>query len=281
MNIKLSICTFVMACFGYVTLQAQTVTPAKNPAASVNEPAQPFLFSVNTLTASTPFWSLNYSGSYGERIAGPFGYDGTTQQFALKGYMGNRLTLYANAALGFSRSGGAASAQQAEVMRDFIGGRQNFGPRVGLSFGVSRDWSNTKAIFSRVTASFDAASWRFLGNARFEKAFASNRDDIDLVTSLGFHHRLVGSLYGGLEAVGEDLEGFWEADEAEGGAKLLIGPSLNMTPANSRFSFSVCGGPVFYATHSQVVPSEAIRDIGTLGAQNGFSLRAAVSFNLH
>ncbi|WP_211166307.1 hypothetical protein [Mucilaginibacter robiniae] len=278
---RINIGTFIIAVLASITMQAQTVAPKTSYAIPASEAAQPFLFSVNTLTASAPFWNLNYSGSCGERVAGPFGYDGTTQQFALKGYMGDRFTLYANAALGFSRSGNAASAQQAEVMRDFIGGKQIFGPRVGLSFGVSRDWSNVKAIFSRITTSFDAASWRFIGNARFEKAFASNRDDIDLVSSIGFHHRLVGTLYGGLEAVGEDLEGFWEADEAEGGAKLLIGPSLNLVPAYSRFSFSVCGGPVFYATHSQVVPSDAIRDVGTPAAQNGFTLRAAVNFNLH
>lgn len=239
---------------------------------------QPFLFSINTLTANTPSWSLNYSGSYGENVASNFGYNGVDQQFSVKGYLGNRFTLYANAALGFANNGGNASAQQAEVLRDFFGGKQAYGPRLGLSFGVSRDYSNVKAIFSRITASFDAAAWRFGGNMRFEKAFSSTRDDIDLITSVGFHHRVVGKLYAGFEAVGEDLEGFWEADEAEGGAKLLVGPSLNMTPDNSRFSFSVCGGPVFYATHSPVIPSEAVRDFT---GQNGFTLRALVSFNLH
>jgi len=252
--------------------------PFGNKPATSTETTQPFLFSVTTLTANAPQWSLNYSGSYGENTASPFGYSGVDQQVSVKGYLGSRFTLYANAALGFANTGGTASAQQAEVLRDFIGGKQAFGPRLGLSFGVSRDYANVKSIFSRIAASFDAASWRFGGNMRFEKAFSSTRDDLDLITSIGFHHRIKGKLYAGFEAVGEDLEGFWEADEAEGGAKLLIGPSLNMTPDNSRFSFSVCGGPVFYATHSPVVPSEAIRDFN---GQNGFTLRAMVSFNLH
>ncbi|WP_183564929.1 hypothetical protein [Mucilaginibacter sp. SP1R1] len=241
---------------------------------------QPFLFSVNTLTGNTPFWSLNYSGSYGERASTPFGYNGVDQQFAVKGYLGNQFTLYANASVGFARDGGTTSAQQAELLHDFIGGKQLLGPRIGLSLGASRDWTNVKAIFSRVTASFDAASWKFAGNLRFEKAFDKSRDDIDLVTSLGFHHRIVGQFFGGVEAVGEDLEGFWEADEAEGGAKLLVGPSINYVPPGSRFAFSVCGGPIFYATHSNVIPSEAIRDLSTL-AQNGYTIRAQISFNIH
>lgn len=260
--------------------KAQSGFGGSTPMYSAASP-QPFLFSVNTLTASTPFWSVNYSGSYGERVAGPFGFDGVDQQLAVKGYMGNRFTLYGNAAIGFGRSGGVTSAQQIEVLRDVFGGKQLFGPRLGFSLGAGRDWSNVKSVFSRVTASFDKASWRIIGNARFEKAFSSKRDDIDLISSVGFQHRLTGNFYAGIEAVGEDLEGFWEADEAEGGAKLLVGPSLNLIPSNSRLAFSLCGGPVFYATHSNVIPSEAIRDVGTIGAQNGFTVRASVSFNLH
>jgi hypothetical protein len=280
MSMKKALSFFLIMFFTCLLAKAQQLASG-NKYLNQTAAAQPFLFSVNTLTANAPRWSLNYSGSYGENTAGPFGYNGVDQQLSVKGYLGNRFTLYANAALGFSSTGGTASAQQAEVLRDFIGGKNPFGPRVGLSFGLSRDWSNVKAIFSRVTASFDAASWRFGGNMRFEKAFSSSRDDIDLITSVGFHHRVAGRLYAGFEAVGEDLEGFWEADEAEGGAKLLVGPSLNLTTLNSRFSFSVCGGPVFYATRSQVIPSEAIRDVSSFAGQNGFTLRALVSFNLH
>jgi hypothetical protein len=137
------------------------------------------------------------------------------------------------------------------------------------------------AIFSRITASFDAPKWRLGGNLRIEKAFSNSRDGIDLVTSLGFQHRITGPVFAGFEIMGQDLEGFWEADEAEGGAKLLIGPSVNVAPANSRFSFSVSGGPVFYATHSTALTSGAIRDVGLLASQNGYTLRAMVAFNLH
>ena len=56
--------------------------------------------------------------------------------------------------------------------------------------------------------------------------------------------------------------------------------SVNFNPVNSKLSFSVCGGPVFYATHSQIVPSAALRDVGTFAGQNGYSIRAQVAFNL-
>jgi len=265
----------------FISAKAQNQQFSKSLGSTSGGTTQPFLFSVNTLTADAPAWNFNYSGSYGEHTAGPFGYDGVDQQFAVKGYLGNRFTLFANADLGFAHNGSTTTAQQAEVIRDFVGGKTFSGARFGLGFGVNRDFSNTGAIFSRVTASFEAASWRVGGNMRFEKAFSKTRDGIDLVSSIGFQHRITGPVFAGIEAVGEDLEGFWEADEAEGGAKLLVGPSINVAPTNSRFSFSVSGGPVFYATHSTVIPSEAIRDVGTLGTQNGYTIRAMVAFNLH
>ena len=242
---------------------------------------QPFLFSVNTLTGENAYWNLHYSGSYGQRATGQFGYDGLGQQFGVKGYLGSRFTLYATAAIGFANKGGVTSAQQAEVIRDLIGGKQLNGFRLGAGLGLSRDWSSVGSAISRITASFDQTNWRLLGNLRFEKAFDSSRDKLDFITSIGFEHRIAEGWYLGFEAVGQDLEGFWEKDEAEGGAKVLIGPAINLAPAHSKLSFSISGGPVFYATRSQVIPSEAIRDIGAIASGNGYTVRALVNFNLH
>ncbi|WP_133300137.1 hypothetical protein [Mucilaginibacter terrenus] len=261
-----------------VTIKAQQTPALGMPTVSSGRVAsQPFLFSVNTLTPEMTKWNMQYSGSYGERAVTPFGFNGVDQQLAVKGYLGNRFTLFANASLGFARSGGVNSYQQVEVLRDVLGGRNAFGPRVGLGLGASRDWSNVKSLFSRLAVSFDAASWKIGGNMRFEKAFDKNRDNIDLISSVGFHHRIKGAFFAGIEAVGQDLEGFWDQEEAEGGAKLLIGPSLNVAPVGSRLSFSVCGGPIFYATRSNVAPSAAIRE---LPSSNGYTVRVQASFAL-
>ena len=258
-------------------ISAMAQLPEENNLFTAKRTPEPFLFSVTTLTPEDLKWSLDYSTSYGERVSGPFGYDGIGQQFALKGYLGKRYTLYANAALGFPREDNVSSAQQVEVIHDFIGGKKNLGLRFGVGLGASRDYINVKSLLSRVTLSYDAPRWKAGGNILFEKAFAANRDDIDVITSIGFHYRLSGNLYGGFETVGEDLEGFWDDEEAEGGAKLLVGPSLNMTTNNSRMSFSVSGGPVFYATRNQATNPEALRE---LPSQPGLTLRARVIFNL-
>ncbi len=244
------------------------------------EPAdtpEPFLFSVTTLTEEDQTWSVNYLGSYGERVEGPFGYDGVGQQFSLKGYLGSKLTLYAYTALGIPDGDNAASAQQIEVIRDFIGKRKPEGLRLGAGLGVSRDYSDVKSLLSRITMSFDVLRWKVGGNLLLEKSFASDRDAIDVITSMGLQYHFGGSLYGGIEAVGEDLEGFWDEEEAEGGAKLLVGPTINLIPNHSRFTFSAAGGPVMYATHSELTNPDAIRE---LPSQTGLTIRARIIFNL-
>ena len=244
---------------------------------TIKRSPEPFLFSMTTLTPEDLKWSLDYSGSYGERVSGPFGFEGIGQQFAVKGYLGSRFTCYASASLGFSAGNNVLSAQQAEIIRDFIGGKKTYGLRLGVGIGVGRDYFNVKSILSRATVSFNAPRWKAGGNMLFEKAFANNRDKIDVISSMGFHYCLAGNFFGGFEAVGEDLEGFWDSEEAEGGAKLLLGPSLNMTTNNSRISFSVSGGPVIYATQNPISNPNAMRE---LPSQSGMSVRARIIFNL-
>jgi hypothetical protein len=238
---------------------------------------EPFLFSKSTLTPEDLKWSMDYSTSYGERVKGAFGFDGVGQQFGLKGYLGRQFTLYVHGGFGFTRENEVSSAQQAEIIHDFIGGKKNQGFRLGIGLGASRDFSNVGSVLSRVTVAYDTPRWKACGNILFQKAFAANRDNIDVISSVGFHRLLFGKLYGGFEAVGEDLEGFWDKEEAEGGAKLLVGPSLNMTTNNQKIAFSVSGGPVFYATSNQISNLEALRELPT---QAGLTLRARIAFNL-
>ena len=238
---------------------------------------EPFLFSRTTLTSSDIPWSMEYSTSYGERVSGAFGFEGVGQQLGIKGYLGNKLTLCGQAAFGFDHQHNVTSAQLAEVIRNFIGGTKTQGLRLGVGLGVSRDFGGVVSILSRITATYDLNNWKAGGNMLIQKSFSANRDAVDLISSIGFHHRIYGNLYGGFETVGEDIEGFWDPEEAEGGAKLMVGPSLNMTTKDSRMSFSVSGGPVFYATQNLATNPVALRE---LPSQNGLTLRAKVIFNL-
>ena len=239
--------------------------------------SQPFLYSINALNPAARHWSLNYSGGYGQYTVTPLGFDGVNQNIAVKGYLGARFTLLTTMGVGFGSNGNTQTYQQAEVFKDFIGGRNPTGFRFGTSLGVIREFSDDLVVLSRFNAAYENPSWKFAANARVEKAFAADRDAFDVISSFGVLRRINGQLFGGVEAVGQDLEGLWETDEAEGGAKVLIGPSLNYVPIGSRLSFSLNAGPILYVTHSTITPNDsAVRE---LPLNNGFTVKFNVGFN--
>ncbi|GET33627.1 hypothetical protein PbJCM13498_24900 [Prolixibacter bellariivorans] len=279
MNSRMNKKFLLLALSGMLSFSAmaQTIEDNNLYVEPSNRTPEPFLFSVSTLTPDDHSWSVNYSSSYGKRSEELFGYDGVGQQFALKGYLGHRFTLNVNAALGFQANQNVVSSQQVEIIRDVIGGKKVSGLRLGIGLGLQRDFSSVTSALSRITASWEASRWNIGGNVLLGKAFSSNRDKIDILTSLGVQYQLLGSLYGGVEAVGEDLEGLWDPEEAEGGAKILVGPSLNLVPSASRFSFSLSGGPVMFASRSNETNPAAIRE---LPSQAGLMVRARIVFNL-
>ena len=274
MTKKLYFAAAIIAIVFPVVIKAQTINPT-TASVSMEQP-QPFLFTINTLNPAARGWSVNYSGGYGERTVTPIGYDGVDQNVAVKGYLGAKFTMLASMGIGFGSNGDIRSLQQAEVLRDFIGGNEPIGFRAGASLGFRREFNNDKVALSRITAAYDNLNWKLGANVRFEKAFDKGRDAFDVISSFGVHRKISGELFGGVEAVGQDLEGFWETDEAEGGARVLIGPSLNYVPVASRFSFTLCGGPIIYATRSVVAPNEfAVRELPT---SNGFTMKFNVGF---
>jgi hypothetical protein len=273
MTKKIQLIALIVMTLPFV-VKAQTINP-QMASGSMQQP-QPFLFTINTLNPAARGWSLNYSGGYGQRTVTPLGYDGVDQNATVKGYLGAKFTLLASLGVGFGNNGDIKSLQQAEVLRDFFGGNNPTGFRFGAGLGFRREFNNDKVALSRITAAYENLQWKLGANVRFEKAFDKNRDNLDVISSIGVHRQISGQLFGGIEAVGQDLEGFWEADEAEGGARLLIGPSLNFAPVASRFSFTLCGGPIIYATRSTAAPNEF--PVRELPATNGFTMKFNVGF---
>ncbi len=88
---------------------------------------------------------------------------------------------------------------------------------------------------------------------------------------LWHNHALGRGFSFGVEAVGEDLEAFWEQNEAEGGARVLMGPSLHWVRPDHRLLATLAGGPVFrYRENPQASP--APRSLG-----NGYAVRASLA----
>jgi hypothetical protein len=241
-------------------------------AGSAAAQTQPFVFTVTTLPANSADdrWAVRYEGGYGEHASEPMGFDGLTQRLSVQGSLPHGVTLLGQIGLGLGHdgAGGTSTSQELEVLKDLTRARQAVGLTVGL--GMRHEWEGTTVMLGRVSAGHDFGGALLFGNVRFERPFGTGRDSIDLITTLGYMHRIGRALHLGVEALGEDLEGFWEEEEAEGGAKLFVGPSMRVAPSGAAWSVSLAGGPIVHATRSGRT-SPAVRPLAA--TDNGYTLR--------
>jgi hypothetical protein len=237
-------------------------------------PVRSFVFTVTPGSSGlSERWAVHYDAGYADRTAAPFGYDGVEQRVGVQGDLGSGFTVLGQVGLGVSDGRTTSTNQEAELLKSLRAPARAFQVAAGL--GLRREWEGTTTLLGRVTLGHAFRRSSLFGNLRLEKPLAHGRDSVDLITSVGWHHRLGSALHVGVETIGEDLEGFWEAEEAEGGAKLFVGPSVLLAPAHRRFSASLCGGPIVYATRSGRA-SSAARPLGANG--NGYTVRLSVAY---
>jgi hypothetical protein len=237
------------------------------------EPASPFLFTTTTTPPPRGRWTVHYDSGWAERAEPAFGYDGFEQRIGVQGSLGSGFTLRGQIAFGTGGGHGTESTQEAELLKDVVGGAHR--ARLALGLGFRREWAGTKVLLGRVDAGAGFGRSLLHANLDLERPLGAGRDGVDVITTLGWLRRL-GRAFGlGLEAVGEDLEGLWEPNEAEGGAKLFVGPSLHLSPVGRRFHASLAGGPILYATRSPR-SSDAPRPLAANG--NGYTLRLSVGY---
>jgi len=136
--------------------------------------------------------------------------------------------------------------QQIEIMRPmFAAGSLS----VAAGGGLRQEWDGTRVLIARVVAGAGVGRGRLQGGVVMERATGSpvSHDAGDLVTTLGWSRRLGGRMSLGIEGIGQDLEGLWNRAELEGGAKLLVGPSLHAESKNGTWATSLTAGPVMHA----------------------------------
>jgi hypothetical protein len=231
---------------------------------------QPFLFTVaSTPNAKADGWTARYLAGYGERVSQPFGFDGVEQGVGVEGPLGRGFTLRAQAAFGFDEATSTHSSQQVELLKDVVAPPRGF--QLALGAGLRREWEGVEVLLGRISLGRRFSSSDLFTNLRFERAFAEGRDGIDLIVSAGWQRRLGAGVSLGVETVAEDLEGFWEHEEAEGGARVFVGPSAHYAPPGRPWSVSVAGGPLLQATTS--TPARARVPVG-----NGVTVRFSAAY---
>jgi hypothetical protein len=236
---------------------------------------RPFLFLTTTAEATKPAARFDYEVGLGERA---FQSDTSTrpeQRLGVQASLG-RVTFVAR--FGISDVGSSyQSSQSGEALYSLI----EPGRRVALAAGggVLHEAEGVNVVLARVIAGRNTDASRLYGNLLFQKPMATERDTVDLITSVGWARKLSHGVSLGVEAVGEDLEGFWEAEEAEGGARLLAGPSLHISPAKARWQLTATGGPVFHPSDTGRA-SGALRDLPPDTRSTSYAFRVSLSIGL-
>ena len=252
-----------------VALVVTTVTPA-----AAQE--RPFLLSVETARSDAkPRARFDYDVGVGERAFQSDVSNRPEQRVGLHASFG-RLTLLAR--LGIAEVGSSyQSSQSAELLFSMLSPARQL--RLAAGGGVLHEPTGVNVLLARVVAGRDAPAWRLQGNLLFQKPQSPERDAVDLITSVGWARKLSHGVSLGVEAIGEDLEGFWEAEEAEGGARLLAGPSLHISPVGRRWQLTATGGPMFHPsdTHRS---SGAFRDLPPETKRTSYAVKASLSISL-
>jgi hypothetical protein len=230
------------------------------------------LFSINTVDAPRGSYVATLEGALSHEGFEPASAGRYEQSLSAQAGLPGRFVLAGRAgvAQGQPNSRGAASL---ELLREVGPSGRATSMFVGVGGGL--DFSHTQLATVRMGIAHKGVENRLQGNVLFEKPLVSDRDAVDVVGTVGWLRRVSSIAELGVEAVGQDLEGFWEADEAEGGARLLVGPTLAIAPVGAGWRFIVGGGVVVRATTSDRT-SGAERPLSTNA--DGYVLRVGFGF---
>lgn len=233
--------------------------------AAASTVTQPLHFTVAPPTNDLP-WFFHYDVGYADRATEALANDGVEQAVGVDGPLPFGFRARGRLAVGFQDQADTHVAWDAELLRTLIGDASDSNAfHLALGAGTRREWEGTYVAVGRVSAGKALGALNFFGNLCLERPFASDRDELDLITTLASTWQVTKRTSVGLEVVGEDWEGLWESEEAEGGAKIVAGPTIGVQPWE-RLVLSLIAGPIFHVTTTD--PPDASRasdgDVGVI-----------------
>jgi len=239
--------------------------------ADVGAQPTPFLFTVMPPAGQPKSAAYGYYElGYGERTFEPVAGDRLEQALGVRATFGSSVMLLART--GVSEYGGATRVSpRGELLFSRPVGSAI---RIAAGVGYAREYSRTDVMLARFGVGRATPRSLVHGNLVLEKPMSGERDAVDLLTTVGAGRRVGSAVTLSVEAVGQDLEGFWDPAEKDGGARLMAGPTIAIAPPTARWQLTVGGGPVLRATRSDFA-SAADRPLPT---RSGYVLRSAMGF---
>jgi hypothetical protein len=217
---------------------------------------------------------------YGERVFGAVAAERLEQRIGAQVTFGGRFVALAQG--GFGQRGndaGRALSARGELLANVFARADARVLAFGL--GAGREYSSQTVALARAVAGYRAARWEAMTNLRLERAVGATpagtvkRDGLDVITTLGATHAIGNQFRAGIEGVGQDLEGLFDTTEAEGGARIMIGPTVAFAPRGTRWNVLLGAGPVLRVSSSSAVAGAVVRD---LPQRNGYLVRTSVAY---
>jgi len=144
-----------------------------------------------------------------------------------------------------SRGWGLADAR-AEVRFKLLDRPLGLPLSVAASAGYQRDWQQQNAAEAALLLSSEVGRLRFVANVRAAHYLHAGRDALDVFATAGAAMRLTDWLQGGVEYLGEELEGVGGSEvDAGGGGRHFIGPSTTIMVPHSTLRLNMTAGPEF------------------------------------
>jgi hypothetical protein len=237
---------------------------------------QPFVFSVTLPSepVTKPSVLVAYDVGVGEQPFRAEIENGPEQRIGMQASM-KRWTFLARVGVA-TASGAYETTSSGEVLYSLLS-RATSSVGLAVGGGLLHEAGGADVWLARVVADRKTDNWRVGGNVLFQFPHGEpDRDPVDVISTAGWTRRVSRSVGLGVEGIGEDLEGFWDPAEAEGGARLLIGPSLHVAPPAGKWQVTVTGGPMFHPTNSDR-SSAAVRDLPPITQRTGYAMRASVA----
>lgn len=245
-------------------------------AAGVNAQERPFFFTIAPPSPAVSPLLVHCDVAYGKGTFEPIGGGNAEQTVGMRAAITPSVAV--TGAFGLATAGATTTtSQQLEMMVHLVRSTES-GFDLSLGSGVRREYAGTKVLLGRIIAGRRFTQWQVYGNMLLEKPFAADRDAVDLLLTAGWSYRIAMAVSVGLEAVGQDLEGFWDEEEAEGGATLFVGPTIAVAIPGSNAILTVGAGPILKGSTSDRL-STAVREF-PVTQENGYIVRAAVNVAL-
>ncbi len=245
-------------------------------AASVRAQDRPFLFTFTPASAEHAGVYLQYAGAYGKQTFEPLGGDAVEQCVGVQANLTPDWTVLGHMGIAL-HDATSRTSQHVELLGRVLNAEHHLiDLRAGA--GLRHEYSGTNVLLVRGSVGRRFASFMTYGNVLLERPFAADRDGVDIMLTLGLSYDLSRMVRVGIEAVGQDLEGFWDDEEAEGGARLFVGPTASLAIEGTPWNITVGGGAILRGTTSNRT-SSALRDLPAT-AGNGFLIRTMIGFAL-